>query len=452
MVIRSSSVPVSRTLDRTPDGVNGRAAALRRARWYEAGPDGPGDETMELAPRFLNGLLEIPVHHVRGGTSTGVVLDERRLPADSGLREEAIRNLMGVPLAGEAPGNRQLAGLGRGVSTSNKVFLIEPSTRPGADLDSTLAQLAADKSAIDWTVNCGNMTAALPHVAFELGMLAPKAGENRIRIRNRNTGVVTEARLAMPGPGEAVASDTEIPGVLGVWPGVALSLAAPAGAVTGKLFPTGARAETVGGVAVSCVDFAMPMVIARAAALGATGGEPPEALDADAGLKARMREVRVAAGLRMGLAVNGRKMTAEELAVSETVPKMCLIAPPDAGEAGRGVNVRARYFTPQSCHRAMAVTGGACLAAACLIPGTVASAEAAGLAPLPPAPGERRVRIGNPAGVLEAAVTGSEADGAVEISAASYMRSAQILLRGHTPIYAASEELRAHYRRALAAG
>ena len=295
---------------------------------------------LDLMPRFLNGLLEIPVHHVRGGTSTGIVLDERCLPDPIGLREEVIRAIMGVPPAGGAPGNRQLTGLGRGVSTSNKVFIIGPPSRPDADIDSTLAQLASDKSAIDWSVNCGNMSAALPFVAFEAGLLAPEPGPTRVRIHNRNTGVITRARLSTPAPGEAPRSDTAIPGVLGAWPGVWLSLDSPAGAKTGKLFPTGARSETIGGVKVSCVDFAMPMVIARASDFGCTAEEPPERLEANGALIADMRRLWVAAGLKMGLARDGRPMTAEELAVSETVPKLCLIASPDERETAQGVNIR----------------------------------------------------------------------------------------------------------------
>lgn len=407
--------------------------------------------TEAMRPRFFNGLLEIPVHHVRGGTSTGIVLDERCLPGEITLREELIRNIMGVPLAGEAPDNRQVAGLGRGVSTSNKVFIIAAPSHPGADIDSTLAQLSAGKAAIDWSVNCGNMSAALPYVAFELGLLETPTGPTRVRIHNRNTGVIAEARLVMPAPGAPLAADTEIPGVHGTWPGVALSLNDPAGSKTGKLFPTGKRIDTIGGLEVSCVDFAMPMIIVRAADFGCAADEPPEILEADGALRDRMRRLWVEAGLRMALSRDGRPMTAEELAHSETVPKVCLIAAPDQTEAACGINLRARYFTPQTCHRSMAVTGGSCLAAASLIGGTVARAVAKGLQGLGAETAEHAVKIGNPAGMLEARISGRESGGRIEIPAASYIRSAQILLRGHTPLYNASPALLDHYRGWLAA-
>ena len=403
-----------------------------------------------LAPRFVAGTLEIPVWHARGGTSTGIVLLAEQLPGSTALREEVIRNVMGVPLSGEEPGNRQITGLGRGITTSNKVFVLDTSERPGFDLESTLAQLAAGKAAIDWSVNCGNMSASLPLVAFEAGLAVPRAGRNTLKIYNTNTGIAADAVIEMPGPGAPPDPDTEMPGVMGRWPGVALSLVDPVGSKTGKLFPTGARRETILGVEVSCLDFAMPMVIARAEDLGCRADEAPEELERDPELRARMQPLWVAAGLAMGLERDGRRMTADELAVSETVPKMCLIASPTQAEAERGVHVRARYFTPQTCHRSMAVTGGSCLAAASLIPGTVAHDVAAGLEPLGSRPEERVVGIGNPAGVLRAAIDGSSDGEEVAISSASYMRSAQILIRGHTPIYHASPELIAHYRGRIA--
>ena len=403
-----------------------------------------------LAPRFVAGTLEIPVWHARGGTSTGIVLLAEQLPGSTALREEVIRNVMGVPLSGEEPGNRQITGLGRGITTSNKVFVLDTSERPGFDLESTLAQLAAGKAAIDWSVNCGNMSASLPLVAFEARLAVPRAGRNTLKIYNTNTGIAADAVIEMPDPGAPLDPETEMPGVMGRWPGVALSLVDPVGSKTGKLFPTGARRETILGVEVSCLDFAMPMVIARAEDLGCRADEAPEELEQDPELRARMQPLWVAAGLAMGLERDGRRMTADELAVSETVPKMCLIASPTQAEAERGVHVRARYFTPQTCHRSMAVTGGSCLAAASLIPGTVAHDVAAGLEPLGSRPEERVVGIGNPAGVLRAAIDGSSDGEEVAISSASYMRSAQILIRGHTPIYHASPELIAHYRGRIA--
>jgi 2-methylaconitate cis-trans-isomerase PrpF len=221
-----------------------------------------------LAPRFLDGVLEIPVYHMRGGTSTGIVLYARHLPSGLALREELIRHLMGVPATGEVVANSQITGLGRGIPQSCKVFIVDRSDRPDEDIDSTLAQLAPNKAAIDWSVNCGNMSAALPIFANQVGLLSLAPGTNRVRIHNTNTGIVTHAILEVPEPGQAAASATQIPGVMGAWPGVLLALLDPAGAKTGSLFPTGKRLDRIDEIEVSCVDLAVPMVIVRAGDLG----------------------------------------------------------------------------------------------------------------------------------------------------------------------------------------
>lgn len=391
-----------------------------------------------FVPRTLHGVPEMPVYHMRGGTSTGIVLWADHLPEELGLREEAIRLIMGVPARGESRGNRQASGLGRGIPTSNKVFLLASSRRTDADLDSTLAQLAADKAAIDWSVNCGNMTAALPMYALDAGLYRPQGDDTVLRVFNTNTGVITDARMRTPGGALPHPADTEIPGVLGRFPGVDLSLRDPVGAKTGRLLPTGRPRDVFEGVEASVVDVAVPMVILRAADLGKRGDEPNDELARDTDLKARLRAIWVAAGLAAGLSRDGRPMTAEELAGSETVPKVCLVSPDAAG-----AHIQVRYFTPQAPHNSLAVTGGCCLASACLIPGTTAHELASGLAPPDGEPSERLVAMRNPAGVLRARIVARAVPGGVEIARAAYERSAQIFLRGHVPLYDASPALAA---------
>jgi 2-methylaconitate cis-trans-isomerase PrpF len=394
-------------------------------------------EFPEFRPRLRTGYLEFPVHHMRGGTSTGLVLWERFLPDDVTLREELLRHLMGVPLTGRRPGNRQVTGLGRGPATSNKVFLADmEGSGDAARLVSTLAQLAGEHGEVDWSVNCGNMSAALPLWAHDTGLVRPaEAGNCDIGIRNTNTGVVTTARMMREaGGGLAMA---EIPGVDGAFPSVDLFLHDPVGAKTGQLLPTGVAEDQVAGHRVSCVDVAVPMVIAEAAAFGKTAHEPMRELEADRSFMDALREVWVAAGLRMRLKRrDGQPMTVAELERSETIPKICIVGAPQAGG-----NIAVRYFTPQTGHASMAVSGGCCLAAAALIPGTVAHRVAQGLASPGSSFAEIEVGIENPAGILDATVVTRDEGGQLAIRSAAYRRSAQILLRGHVPLYRASRPL-----------
>ncbi|MDF3606686.1 PrpF domain-containing protein [Paracoccus sp. DMF-8] len=394
------------------------------------------DDSLAIVVR--NDVVEFPLHHMRGGTSTGIVIWEPLAPEKQEDREELLRHLMGVPLTGSTQGNRQTTGLGRGAATSNKAFFVRVEERAGKTcLVSTLAQLAADHSSIDWSVNCGNMSSALPLWAFDVGILKLDAEDPEIEIINTNTGVRTTGRLKYR-PGEGLIP-AEIPGVLGAHPGVDLFMHEPIGAKSGQLLPTGNVRDVFNDISASCVDVAVPMVIIRAADLGKTGYETIAELTSDRALVEVLRKVWVEAGQRMKLRNrNGELMTEAELARSETIPKVCMIAPP----LGADAHIAVRYFTPQTPHASMAVSGGCCLAAATLIEGSIAR-EVARQAPAVTADErEFAISIENPAGILETTIVAKGRGADLAISTAAYRRSAQVLLSGRAPLYAASGNLR----------
>lgn len=392
----------------------------------------------DFRPHSRDGLVEFPVHHMRGGTSTGIVIWEPFAPKDSELREELLRHLMGVPLSGSSIGNRQTTGLGRGPATSNKVFFVRTEERDGKTcLVSTLAQLAADHASVDWSVNCGNMSSALPLWAFDVELLDADREDPEIYIHNTNTGVRTTGRLKYR-PEKGLTA-VEIPGVLGAHPGVDLFMHEPIGTKTGKLLPTGSPRDVICGIPASCLDVSVPMVILKASDFGKTGHETLAELSFDGDLINKLRTVWVEAGKRMGLRNRqGEIMTGEELARSETIPKVCLVAPPQSDEA----HIAVRYFTPQSAHASMAVSGGCCLAAATLIKGSVAKEVARHAPEVTADEGEFAVSIENPAGILDTTIVARNAGDELMISTAAYRRSAQVLLAGRVPIYGASEALR----------
>lgn len=396
----------------------------------------PNVDPFALGVHFRNGLLQFPVRFVRGGTSTGLVIEERHAPGDIHLREELVRHLMGVPIAGAAPGNRQLTGLGRGSATSNKVFFVKLERHLGMQrIVSTLAQLAPSHSDVDWSVGCGNMSAALPLWALEAGVPRVQGSAFEIDIRNTNTGVVTTAR-ALRDTSEALAL-VEIPGVLGRYPGVDLFLHDPTGSKTGRLLPTGSPVDRILGHDVSCVDVAVPMVILDAASFGKTAHESIKDLESDGAFIAELRNVWIEAGLRMGLSRrDGLPMSRDEISRSETIPKVCIV-----GRANGGGDLAVRYFTPQTAHASMAVSGACCLAAAALIPGTVASRVRDETVAVERGRAEYTVGIENPAGILEATVVASTKAGELLISTVAYRRSAQIIHTGYVTLYATSEHL-----------
>ena len=395
----------------------------------------PADALTAMRPVMRDNVPWMPVHHMRGGTSTGIVLHEKFMPDAWHLREELIKHLMGVAQEGQTQGNRQVSGLGRGPATSNKVFIVALGDGEKADINSTLAQLAADRSAIDWSVNCGNMSAALPLFALDTGLFEPSEPVTDLRIYNTNTRVITDARMPMP------FHLVSIDGVLGSFPEVFLSLREPAGAKTGQLLPTGQRQQLIDGVPVTCLDVAVPMVIMPAESFGLTADEPPASLSRDDALMQRVRSIWVQAGLAMGLKKpDGSAMTPDDLANSETIPKVCLVT-----QATAGGHLKVRYFTPQQAHASMAVTGACCLAAAALLPGTVANQYARELPSFGGDMAEHVVRIEHPAGCMIATVFGGLQAEAAQIPWVAYQRSAQILLKGMAPLYQASPALKAFF-------
>jgi 2-methylaconitate cis-trans-isomerase PrpF len=396
------------------------------------------DTTSNSGPRWRNNVLEYPLHHMRGGTSTGLVLCAQRVPREPGLRDELLRQLLGTPMSGQVSGNRQTTGLGRGVATSNKIFIADMEEHAGRSrIVSTLAQLATGHADIDWNVNCGNMSSALQLWAIDTGRTVGSRtiGVHEIDIRNTNTSTITRSRMTRQRCGRFAVA--EIPGVLGAFPAVDLFLQDPVGSNTGRLLPTGAATDVVAGLRVSCVDVAVPMVIVLAADVGKTAHEPINELEADTELMTVLRRIWVAAGVKMGLRRHdGTPMSVEDLARSETIPKICIVGAPR-----NGGDISARYFTPQTGHTSMAVSGACCLAAATLIPRSIAHGVAKAAAPSGHSVTEVEIGIENPAGILTTTMVVKQESGVPIILSAAYRRSAQILVRGHMPLYTASPAL-----------
>ena len=320
-------------------------------------------------------LRTIPCTLMRGGTSKGPYFHGKDLPSDPAERDRVLLAVMGSPHI------RQVDGIGGGDSLTSKVVIVDPSTRPGIDIEYLFAQVSVDAATVDTTPNCGNMLAGVGPFAIENGLVPAGDPETTLRILNRNTGKVVEAVVQTPGGRVTYDGDARIDGVPGSGAPILLNFLDAAGAKTGKLFPTGERMNRVDGIAVSCVDFSSPLVFVQAAALGRTGYEPKHQLDADQALKARLEVIRREVALMAGFGdVTGK-----------VLPKIALVAPPQAGGT-----IASRYFTPWSCHSAYAVTGALCLAAAAKLPGTV-------VAPLanPNSEDPALVRIEHPAGFLE---------------------------------------------------
>lgn len=346
---------------------------------------------------------EIPYLFLRGGTSRGPYFDARDLPGD---RDALTETLLAVIGAGNP---RNIDGIGGGNAVTNKVAMLSPSERPDADVDYFFAQVGVEERLVDYAPTCGNILVGVGPAAIEMGLVPVKGEVTPVRIHAVNTGALVEAEVHTPAGAVRYAGDMAIDGVPGAAAPVALNFLDVVGSRTGAMFPTGQRVEEIGGVEVSCVDVAMPMMIARADDLRITGHESQDELDAMPELFQRMEAMRLEAGRRMGLGD----------VTKSVVPKIGLIAPPRAGG-----HFAARYFMPWNTHPTLAVTGSQCLAACALAPGTVAEgiARPAGGSPA-------TLLIEHPMGQMEVRVKYSVSEN-FQFHSAGVTRTARLLARG----------------------
>lgn len=294
--------------------------------------------------------------------------------------------------------------------------MISTSERPGFDVDYRFAQVWLDKSIVDTAPSCGNMLAGVGPFAIERGLVAAEADETRVRIFDVNTGSRIEAVVQTPGGAVTYAGDQRIDdGVPGTGAPVVLSFSDVVGSKCGAMFPTGAVQEEIFGVAISCIDVAMPMVIMRAGDLGISGYDP-DGIIGDAVLMQRIEKIRLEAGRRMGLG---------DVAES-VVPKVSILAPSRSSGA-----VYSCYLTPHHVHVAHAVTGAICVACCASIQATIAS----GLARLPvrrvtepPTTFLATVQIEHPSGFIEVRLESEGNNAELEVRRARIVLTARKIM------------------------
>jgi 2-methylaconitate cis-trans-isomerase PrpF len=353
----------------------------------------------------------IPCVLMRGGTSRGPYFLASDLPADPQRRDAVLLKVMGSPHA------LQVDGIGGSNTLTSKVAIVSRSARKGADVDYLFAQVSVTEAFVDTKPNCGNMLAGVGPFAIEAGLVRAGDPATTLRIFNVNTQTLVEAIVQTPGGEVEYSGDTRIDGVSDPAAPVKLTFLDAPGAVTGKLLPTGNLLDRIDGVEASCIDMAMPVVIMAAEAMGKTGQESPEELDADRALMQRIESIRLEAGKRMGMGDVSRLV----------VPKPILVSKPR-----RGGTIASRYFTPHACHRAHAVTGALALATAAVLPGTVANryVEPRGFS-------GGVLGIEHPAGRIDVDLVTDCSGAQPVVERASFVRTARRIFEGHVYVPAA---------------
>jgi 4-oxalomesaconate tautomerase len=292
----------------------------------------------------------IPYIFMRGGTSRGPYFNRADLPED-------LDHLAKVLLAVIGSGHKlNIDGIGGGAAVTTKVAMLSRSNDDWADIDYFFAQVSVEERLVDFKPTCGNILSGVGPAALEMGLIAPTGDVTDIKIHAVNTGARVVAQVQTPGGKLEYSGSAEIAGVPGAAAPIALNFMGVVGSSTGALLPTGNVRDTFGGIEVTCMDVAMPLVIAKAADFGLSGYETAEELDNNRDFFAKMEAIRIEAGAAMGMGDVTKSVT----------PKFGLLAP-----AKNGGTIATRYFMPWNTHPTMAVTGAQCLASCALTPGTV---------------------------------------------------------------------------------
>lgn len=346
----------------------------------------------------------IPFLFIRGGTSRGPYFNRADLPADT----ETLAEVLIAAVGSGHPLN--IDGIGGGNAVTTKVAMLSPSDDDWADVDYFFAQVSVIDRLVDFKPTCGNILVGVGPAALEMGMLPIAGDETEVKIRAVNSGARVLAKVCCRDGRVQYEGNAHIDGVPGTHAPVELMFHDVVGGATGTMFPTGNRIDMIDGIKVTCMDVAMPMVIARAEDFGLTGAETAEDLDANRDFFSRMENIRRQAGTYMGLGDVSQSVT----------PKFGLIAPPR-----KGGSAATRYFMPWNTHPSLAVTGSQCLSACLLCDGTIGQGI---LDPNRSSP--TKLDLEHPMGILEVRFDFAVKDKDFVVNSAGLTRTARKLAGG----------------------
>jgi len=320
--------------------------------------------------------IAIPAVFMRGGASKAIVFHARDLPESREERDRIFLAAMGSP----DPYERQLNGMGGGLSSVSKVCIIERSRVPEADIDYTFVQVEVRSARADYNGSCGSMASAMGPFAVDEGLVeAPANGEAVVRIRDVNANKIIVSRFPMRGGKAAVRGELAVDGIAGTGAPVRLEFQAPGGAQTGRLLPLGHIVDHVdvagiGPIEFSFVDAANPVMFVDAAAVGLTGAELPEEIEAKPGFLDRVETIRRHVTVKAGAAPD------LDAAGAVSLPRIAFVSKPrecmtlSGRKLGPGdTDILIRMIGRGRPHRAVPITTALCLAVACRISGSVAN-------------------------------------------------------------------------------
>lgn len=384
--------------------------------------------------------IKVPATYMRGGTSKGVFFVLGDLPAPARIPGPARDRLLMRVIGSPDPYGKQTDGMGAATSSTSKTVILSRSAKADHDVDYLFGQVSIDKPFVDWSGNCGNLSAAVGPFAIRNGLVdaarVPHDGIATIRIWQANIGKTIISHVQMTDGEVQETGDFELDGVTFPAAEVRLEFMDPAEEGDGgALFPTGRLVDSlevpgIGTFQATMINAGIPTIFLEAAALGYTGTELQDDINNDTAALARFETIRAYGALKMGLI-----STLEEAASRQHTPKVAIVAGPKAYTSSSGkhigegdVDLLVRAMSMGKLHHAMMGTASVAIATAAAVDGTLVNLAAGG--------GEREsVCFGHPSGTLRVGSQAKLVDGAWVVSKAIMSRSARVLMQGwvHVP-------------------
>ncbi|WOE40913.1 2-methylaconitate cis-trans isomerase PrpF [Acinetobacter chinensis] len=386
---------------------------------------------MSFAPQ-----IKIPATYMRGGTSKGVFfkLDDLPVPAQQPgqVRDQLLLRVIGSP----DPYAKQIDGMGGATSSTSKTVILSKSDQADHDVDYLFGQVSIDRPFVDWSGNCGNLTAAVGSFAISNGLVdasrIPENGICTVRIWQKNIQKTIIAHVPVSNGQVQETGDFELDGVTFPAAEVQIEFLDPAddGEDGGAMFPTGNVVDTlevpgIGEFQVTLINAGIPTVFLNAEDIGYTGAELQEDINSDNEALKKFETIRAYGALKMGLIKD-----VAEAATRQHTPKVAFVAGPKSYTASSGklvsdtdVDLLVRALSMGKLHHAMMGTAAVAIGTAAAIPGTLVNLAAGG--------GEREaVRFGHPSGTLRVGAQAVMENGQWAVKKAIMSRSARVLMEG----------------------
>jgi probable AcnD-accessory protein PrpF len=382
--------------------------------------------------------IKIPATYIRGGTSKGVFFRRQDLPEVAQEPGEARDKILMRVIGSPDPYGQQIDGMGGATSSTSKTVILDKSTQPDHDVDYLFGQVAINKSFVDWSGNCGNLTAAVGAFAISGGLVDPeRIPENGIcvvRIWQKNIKKTIIAHIPITNGEVQETGDFELDGVTFPAAEVVVEFMDPADG-EGSMFPTGNLVDDlevpgVGTFKATMINAGIPTIFVNAEDIGYKGTELQKDINSDAEVLARFETMRAYGAVKMGLISD-----ISEAVARQHTPKIAFVAPATAYEASSGkqisandIDVCVRALSMGKLHHAMMGTASVAIATAAAVPGTLVNLAAGG--------GERdSVTFGHPSGTLRVGAAAEEKEnGDWTAKKAVMSRSARVVMEGFVRI------------------